>query len=148
MPPGMLAQCQERFGQCELSGAVTAKGLDVIAGIGGRQTGFWRTRVVVSQREGEHDGEPKNRTDDDELSALGTVAGVHEVENNEGSLDRGDGESDDNIEFTKILECGPNGDGGAEHQGHEDDDVNSRRYNVLGHARLLQTLLPVPVNQI
>src|SRR6202521_4570878 len=73
---------------------------------------------------------------------------MHEVENDEGSLDRGDGESDDNIEFTKILECGPNGDGGAEHQGRKDDDVNSRRNNVLGHARLLQTLLPVPVNQI
>src|ERR1700674_2093701 len=73
---------------------------------------------------------------------------MHEVENDEGSLDRGDGESDDNIEFSKILECGPNGDGGAEHQGRKDDDVNSRRNNVLGHARLLQTLLPVPVNQI
>jgi len=73
---------------------------------------------------------------------------VHEVENNEGSLDRGDGESNDNIEFTKILESGPNGDGGAEHQGHEDDDVNYWRNDVLGHARLSQTLLPVSVNQI
>jgi len=35
------------------------------------------------------------------------------------------------IEFTKILECRPKCDGGAEHQGHEDDDVNYRRNDVL-----------------
>src|SRR5713101_4681518 len=117
-------------------------------GSGRRETAFARTGVVIAEGETKHNRQPKNRAHDNKLSAPGTVARVHEVENNQRGLDRGDGESDDNIEFTKILECGPNGDGGAEHQGHEDDDVYSRRYNVLGHARLLETLLPVPVNQI
>src|SRR6267154_1797589 len=94
------------------------------------------TRVVVSEREREHDGEPKNRTDDDQLSAFGTIAGVHEVENNERGLDRGDGQRDDNIEFTKVLKCRPNGDAGAGHQRRKDGHVNLRRNNVLGHARL------------
>jgi len=44
---------------------------------------------------------------------------VHEVENYQRGLDRGDGESDDNIIFAEVLEGGPNGDAGAKHQGQE-----------------------------
>ena len=119
-----------------------------MGGSGRRETAFARTGVVIAEGETKHDRQPKNRAHDNKLSAPGTVARVHEVENNQRGLDRGDGESDDNIEFTKVLEGGPNGDAGAEHQGRENNGINFRRNNMLGHAILSQTPLAVPVNQI
>src|SRR5882762_6686115 len=116
--------------------------------MGGCQTAFPRTRVVITEGESQHDGQPENGADDDQLGALGTVARMHEVENHQRGLDRGNGESDDNIIFAEVLESGPNGDAGAKHQGQENDSVNSWRNDVLGHAILSQTLLAVPVNQI
>ena len=77
--------------------------------------GFVRTGGVISERESQHDGEPEDRANDDELGALGAVAGVHEVENDERSLNRGDGESDDDIEWTEIPERGPDGEPCADH---------------------------------
>src|SRR5216683_3337097 len=109
---------------------------------------FMRARAVVGERERQHDGQPEDRTNDDKLGALGTVAGVHEVENHKGSLDRGNDQSDDDVELMKVLECGPDGDAGAKHQGRENGDVNFWRNNVLGHARFSLYSLPVPVNQI
>src|SRR6266853_2250649 len=97
---------------------------------------FVRTRVVVAERERQQDRQPKDRTDDDKLGALGTIAGVHEVKNNQGGLDRGNDQSDDDVELMKVLEGGPDGDPGAKHQGRENGNVDFWRNNVLGHARL------------
>src|SRR6266849_3655632 len=77
--------------------------------------GLVRARVVVGERERQHDGQPEDRTDDDKLGALGTIAGVHEVKNNKGGFDRGNDQSDDDIELMKVLESGPDGDPGAKH---------------------------------
>src|SRR6267378_6162931 len=105
---------------------------------------FVGTSVVVAERESQHDGQPEDGTDDHKLGAFGTVTGVHEVENDESGFDSGDAESDDDIEFAEVLEGGPHGEAGAEHQGCEDKQIDFWRNNVLGHA----TLLPVPVNQV
>src|SRR5260370_34349162 len=106
---------------------------------GWRETAFARPRVVIAEGETKHDRQPKNRAHDNKLSAPGTVARVHEVENHQRGLDRGDGESDDNIKFTEGLECGPHGDAGAEHQGREYDGISFRRTNMLGDRIHSQT---------
>lgn len=72
------------------------------------ETGFTRrTRIVIGERESQHDGEPENRADDDHLGAPGAVAGVHEIENDERGLDGGDDESNDDIELTEKIPNGP-----------------------------------------
>src|SRR5258707_13786084 len=98
--------------------------------------GVMRARVVVGERERQYDGQPEDRTDDDQLGGLGTKAGVHEVKNNKGGFDRGNDQSDDDIELLKVLESGPDGDPGAKHQGSEKGNVDFWRNNVLGHARV------------
>src|SRR6266699_4524754 len=119
---------------------MSRSGLDEAAFAG---LSFMRTCVVIAQRKHEHDRQPEDRTYDDPLSALGTVAGVHEVENNERGLDGGDDESDDYVELMKILERGPNGDAGTKHQRRENDDINFWRNNVLGHAQLSYRCLSI-----
>jgi len=64
-----------------------------------------RARIVVGERERQHDGQPEDRTDDDKLGALGTIAGVHEVKNNKGGFDRGNDQSDDDIELMKFWKA-------------------------------------------
>jgi len=45
-----------------------------------------RARVVIGEGEGEHDGQPEDGANDDKLCAFGTIARVHEIENNEVAL--------------------------------------------------------------
>src|SRR5258708_34051691 len=78
---------------------------------------FVRACVVIAEGESEHDRQPEDGADDDKLGALGTIACMHEVENNKGGLDRGDAESDNNVERPKFLEGGPNAKRLTNHQG-------------------------------
>src|SRR5213076_2494144 len=48
---------------------------------------------------------------------------VHEVENNERGLDRGNAKGDDNVELMKVLKRSPNGDASAGHQRRKDREV-------------------------
>src|SRR6266849_4564427 len=91
-------------------------------------------RLVIRQRQGQQDHKPEDRTDDDELRAPGAVARVHEVEDDEGGLDRGNSQSNNNIERAKILKCRPHRGARAHHQQDEDDKVDFPRNNMLGHA--------------
>src|SRR5437879_7478918 len=106
------------------------------------------SRLVVGEGESKHYGEPEYRTDNHKLGAPGAIARVHEVENHQRGLERGDAQSDDNIERSEVLIGGPHRDGSAGHQRQKDGYVNLRRNNVFGHATLSPTLLVVPVNQI
>src|SRR5260370_19493185 len=101
--------------------------------------------VVIAEGESKHDGEPEDGADDHKLGSLGTIASVHEVENDQRGFDRGDSESDDDIELMEVLKCRPDRNAGAEHQRRKNDDIDLWRNNVLGHARLSSTM---PVNQI
>src|SRR5207302_6428596 len=94
-------------------------------------------RLVVGKSEPEHDGEPKNGAHDDQLRALRTVTRVHEVKDNKGGLRRGDAEGDDNVKRAKIPKGGPHGEGGADNQREEDDDINFRRNDVFGVLGML-----------
>lgn len=61
---------------------------------------------VVGQRKTKHDREPKETGDDDELRALGTIFAVHEEEDDERHLDRGDGQRENDVPATKVdLGC-------------------------------------------
>jgi hypothetical protein len=104
--------------------------------------------LIIAEGEGKHDGKPENRADNYQLSALGTVAGVHEIEDDERSFEGGDNQRDHDIKLSEIVKGGPDGDGSSGHQREKDDKVNFRRDNVFGHAVLSQTLLLMPVNQI
>src|SRR6266851_8019070 len=136
------------FATRELKPVNYVLGWEEMGSSGRRETAFARPRVVIAEGETKHDRQPKNRAHDNKMGAPGTVARMHEVENHQRGLDRGNGESDDNIEFSKVLECGPDGDASAEHQGREYNGINFRRNDMLGHAILSQTPLAVPVNQI
>src|SRR5215831_7935550 len=68
----------------------------------------WLTRLIIGKSEREHDGQPKDGAYDDELRALRAVARVHEVENDECGLDRGNAEGDHDVERAEILKSGPN----------------------------------------
>src|SRR6266403_1472833 len=106
------------------------------------------SRLVVGEGESEHYSEPEDRTDNHKLGAPGAIARMHEVENHERSLERGNAKSNHDIELPEILKGGPNRDGSAGHQRKKYGQVNFRRNNVLGHATFSPTLLVVPVNQI
>src|SRR5437899_12602524 len=103
-------------------------------------------RIVIGERESQHDRQPKDRANDHQLGAPGAVACVHEVENNERGLDRGNAKGDDNVELMKVLKRGPNGKACAKHQGRENDDINFWRNNVLGHARPSYRCLSIRYN--
>ena len=95
-------------------------------GAGRDDAAFALARAVVAEGEREHDGEPENGADDDELRALGAVAGVHEIENDERGLEGGDGESDNDIPLAEILVRSDHGEKGAQHEGAEDGEIDFR----------------------
>lgn len=136
---------QLRVGEKKSSGVINGGWGREEAGLGER------AGLVVGEGEGEHDGEPENGSKDDEVGALGAVARVHEVEDDQGRFGGGDPESDDDIELREILKSGPDGEARAEQEGGEDADVDGRGNNVFrmfGHAQFSQVLLPMPVDQI
>src|SRR6266478_2691682 len=126
---------------CGLGREEMGRGGQIEAGYAGLH--FVRACVVIAEGESEHDRQPEDGADDDKLGALGTIACMHEVENNQGGLDRGDDESYDDVELTKVLEGGPDGERRTNHQGRKDGEVNFWRNNVFGHARLSYRCLSI-----
>src|SRR5215472_7793726 len=89
-------------------------------------------RLVIGKSQGQHDGQPEDGANNYELSAPRAVARVHEVENDESGLDRGDAESDDDVERTEVLKRGPNRKAGTDNQREKDCDIDSWRNDVFG----------------
>ena len=83
--------------------------------------GFVRTRGVIGEREGQHDGQPEDGADDDQLGALGAVTGVHEVENHERGFDGGNAQGEHNVHLAEVDKCRPNGDVSTQHQCAENE---------------------------
>ena len=98
----------------------------------GMRSGRWTldpaAGEVVAHRHEEHDGEPENRGDDDEMCAPGAVLSVHEEENDAGGLEDSDGEGDDDVQAGEILVevdfGGGDGESGADHEHGENDEVD------------------------
>ena len=89
-------------------------------------------RLIISESQSEHDGQPEERANDDQLGTSHAIARMHKEENHEGGLSRGDGKSDDDIEPSKVLKCRPSGKARANNQGDEDSCINFRRNDVFG----------------
>src|ERR1700737_2475434 len=108
---------------------------------------------VVAHGHEEHDGEPKDRSDDDELGALGAVFCVHEVEDDERGFEDGDGQGDDDIEAGEIsVEVdlgGGDGQHGADHENAEYGEVDfGRNYVMFRHALAFLPKPSVAIDQI
>ena len=94
--------------------------------------GGWRldpgTGGIIAHGHEEHNGEPENRSDDNELGALGAVFCVHEVKDDERGFEDGDGEGDDDIQaveiFVEVDLGGGHGQNGADHENGEYGEID------------------------
>jgi hypothetical protein len=87
-----------------------------------------RAGYVVAHGHEEHYGEPKNGGDNDQLSTLGAVLGVHKEENYERSFEHSDGQRDDDVQAwevrVKVDSGGEDGQDGANHESAEYSEVD------------------------
>lgn len=95
----------------------------------GRELDGWRVELaaaglgmagrVIGQSEREHDGQPEEARSDDELGAARTIFAMHEKENDQCHLDRGNHQREDDIPTTQVDFSGLDSQIGAEEKSGE-----------------------------
>src|SRR5258708_11830586 len=85
---------------------------------------------VVAEGHEEHDSEPKNTGDDDELGTLRAVVRVHEEQHHKSGFARGDDEGHDYVQAGEILievhRSRVDGSARENHQDKKDEKIDFR----------------------